>query len=461
MDKPLFWHQGLFLQPQHLQLTSRYCEALNLPFKKYMQSHFWGVGSWQVQTTALGNNSFQLTEGQFLFPDTTYAVIGKNALVLPRSFATAWEDGSEAFGVYLGLRKFNPSGSNVTVIEDESQLTEVGTRWVTSHAVDQVPDLHQSGPAADVQKLQYVLKIFWETEKDRLGDYDLIPLARLEKEQDQIRLSGRFIPPCLTIQSDGTLLKIVKEIRDQIGSRSRQLEAYKRDRGLHSAEFGARDMVYLLALRSLNRYAPLLAHLISAQPGHPCSVYGLLRQLIGELTTFSAEISYSGEDQSGSMLLFEYDHTQLGECFLAAQAVITRLLDQITAGPEYILPLLFDGTYFAAELPPTIFEGNNRFFIVMETDADPKRVLPAMENIAKLGCRESLPILIARSLSGVGLTHLSEVPQELPRRANALYFQVDHHGDQWAQIQKGKNVALYWDAAPEDLKVELMAVGRS
>jgi type VI secretion system protein ImpJ len=69
--------------------------------------------------------------------------------------------------------------------------------------------------------------------------------------------------------------------------------------------------------------------------------------------------------------------------------------------------------------------------------------------------------LIARSLSGVGLNHLSEVPQELPRRAGALYFQIDHHSDQWAQVQNVKNLALYWDAAPEDLKIELMVVGRS
>jgi type VI secretion system protein ImpJ len=359
------------------------------------------------------------------------------------------------------VRKFNPAGSNVTVVDDVNNLADVATRWVTSHITDQVPDLHQGGPTADVQRLQYALKIFWETEMDQLGDYDLIPLARLEKDQDRIRLSHRYIPPCLTIHSDGTLLKVIKEIRDQIGSRSRQLEAYKRDRGMHSAQFGARDMVYLLALRSLNRYAPVLAHMTKAQPGHPCTVYGLLSQLIGELSTFSEEISCNGEDQSGAMLLSEYDHTQLGDCFLAAQAVILRLLDQITAGPDYILPLYFDGTYFAAELPPTLFEGRNRFYIVMATDADPQHVLPAMENIAKLGCRESLPLLIARSLSGAGLTHLSEVPQELPRRADALYFQIDHHGDQWAQIQKEKNVALYWDAAPDDLKVELMAVGRS
>lgn len=461
MDKPLFWHQGLFLQPQHLQLTSRYCEALNLPLKEYLQPHFWGVGGWQVQATALDNHSFHLTEGKFLFPDMTYAVIGENAMVMPRSFDSAWEQGSETFGVYLGVRKFNGFGSNVTVINDEHDLADVTTRWVTTHTTDPIPDLHQDGPAANVKKLQLVLKLYWEPEKDRLGDYELIPLARLEKDQDRITLSTQDIPPCLTIAADETLLKIVKEIRDQIGSRSRQLEAYKRDRGLHSAAFGTRDMVYLLALRSLNRYAPLLAHMTAAEPGHPCTVYGLLRQLIGELSTFSAEISCSGEDSDGAMLLPEYNHTRLGSCFGAAQAVVTRLLDRITAGPEYILPLLFDGTYFAAELPPTIFHRQNRFFMVMETESDPQQVISAMQNIAKLGCRESLPILIARSLSGIGLTHLAQVPQELPRRAHAIYFQIDHHSDQWGRVQKGNNIALYWDAAPQDVTVELMTVARS
>jgi type VI secretion system protein ImpJ len=38
---------------------------------------------------------------------------------------------------------------------------------------------------------------------------------------------------------------------------------------------------------------------------------------------------------------------------------------------------------------------------------------------------------------------------------------VNHHSDQWALVQKGNNIALYWDSAPEDLEVELMVAGRS
>jgi type VI secretion system protein ImpJ len=88
-------------------------------------------------------------------------------------------------------------------------------------------------------------------------------------------------------------------------------------------------------------------------------------------------------------------------------------------------------------------------------------VLQSQETVAKLGSRESLPILIARALPGVRLEHLPVPPQELPRRAHAIYFQIDHHTEQWAQVEKGNNLALYWDTAPEDLKAELMIVGRS
>lgn len=461
MERALFWHQGLFLQPQHLQLSSRYQETLNLPLKHFLQPCFWGVGHYRVQAAALDNRSFQLAEGKFLFPDMTYVEIPGNGVVMPRSFEADWESGSQQFGVYLGLRKWNPGGNNVTIVNDVADVTDVLTRWATSAAADAVPDLHRDGPAAEVQRLTCVLKVFWETEKDRLGDYDLIPIGRLERDQDRVRLSDAYVPPCLSIDADKTLYNTITEIRDQIGARARQLEAYKRDRGLHSAEFGARDMVYLLALRSLNRYAALLEHCTAARHGHPWQIYGLLRQLVGELSTFTADISYTGQSNAGEQMLPGYDHQQLGPCFAAALALITLLLDQITAGPEFVLPMRFDGTYFGTELPANMFEGRNRFYLVVETEADPQGVLSALTGIAKLGCRESLPILIARSLSGIGLMHLASPPSELPRRGRALYFQIDHHDDQWPQVQKVKNLALYWDTAPDDLSVELMVVGRS
>jgi len=461
MARPLFWHQGLFLQPQHFQMQDQYTQTLLKPSHKYLTPCFWGIGAMEIQKAALGNRSFNLLSGQFLFKDLTYAVLSKNALVQARSFDDAWEEGGKTFDVYLGLKKWNPGGQNVTVLGDLNDLSQVNTRFVTTTSADKVKDLHESGPEAQVRCLHYVLKIFWQTEKERLGDYELLPIARLEHDGDDILLSRNFVPPCLILSAYEPLLKIVNNIRDQVASRSRQLESYKRERGVHTAEFGARDMIYLLALRSLNRYVPLLIHQTEAGEVHPWAVYGVLRQLVGELSTFSEQVSVTGEMENSENLLGAYDHLRLGECFSGVQALITGLLDDITAGPEYMLQLIFDGTYYTTDLPPAIFEGRNSFYLLFETMEDPQLLIDALKSIAKLSSRESLPILIARSLSGIELEYLQAPPQELPRRAQTLYFKLNHHGEQWAQVQKGKNLALYWDTAPEDLKVELMAVGRT
>ena len=461
MERAFFWHQGLFLQPQHFQLQDRYFQSLTTPFHNYLQPHFWGVGSLQLREAALGNLTVDLVRGEFLFPDGTFVVLPDNGLLDGRSFSEDWVEGGKPLEVLLGLRKWNPAGENVTVLSSLERIGEVATRFVTTTEPEDAPDMHQGGPPAQVKRLYHVLRLFWASEEEELGDYELIPLLRLERSGEEIRHSPRFFPPCLTIDASAPLQRLIVEIRDQLASRAHQLEAYKRDRGIHTAEFGARDMVYLLALRSLNRYVPLLFHLTGSRPVHPWMVYGLLRQIIGELSAFSESVNCMGEQDEGDSLVPPYNHRRLWRCFSAVQSVLVRLLDEITAGPDYMLQLLFDGTYFAAELAPAMFEGRNRFYLVVETGADDPQLVTSFTTLAKVGSRESLPLLIARALPGIALTPLEQPPQELPRRAGAFYFRIDHHHEQWQQVQRYHNLAIFWDTAPEDLKVELMVVGRS
>jgi type VI secretion system protein ImpJ len=460
IQRPLFWHQGLFLQPQHFQLLDLSFRSLLTPFHNYIVPHFWGTMDVEIQKAALGTRTFSLLKGDFLFPDGTYIVLPGNALINARSFDEAWVEGGKPFTVFIGMKKFNAASENVTVLEELESVAEITTRFVASADAEEVKDLHANGPSGQVKSLYHVLRIFYETEKDQLGDYVLLPVAQLERAGEEIVLSQGFIPPCMSISSSGILMKIIKEIRDQISTRGRQLEEYKSQRGIQTAEFGSRDMVYMLALRSLNRYIPILFQFTETLQIHPWVVYGVLRQLIGELSSFSENINVIGEAKDGSRSLPLYNHRNIHECFFSAQSLISQLLDEITAGPDYVIRLTYDGTYYAAELKPAIFEGRNRYYIVLKAEEDPKAILQSISTAAKLSSREQLPLLIARALPGIGLEHLTVPPQELPRRANSIYFAVDHHSDQWALVSRGHNIALYWDNALEDMEVELMVVSR-
>src|SRR5512136_1966840 len=139
---PIFWHQGLFLQPHHFQLFDRSVQMLFGPFHDYLAPHFWGVGEMEIQETSLGTGSFHLAKGDFLFPDGTYAAFPGNALVEPRHFDDAWVAGGKPFTIYPGLRKWNNLGENVTVVESLEDVSAVTTRFASPADAEEWQDIH-------------------------------------------------------------------------------------------------------------------------------------------------------------------------------------------------------------------------------------------------------------------------------------------------------------------------------
>lgn len=458
---PILWYQGMFLQPQHFQLAERCTHSLLIPYQKYLVPHFWGVCRGGARTSSVGLCSLELTSGTFLFPDGTYVQLPGNAVAESRMLPEGTVVKGAPATAYVGLKKWQEQAENVSTTQKADVAGSVTTRYVAAADGTSCPDLHTGGPAAEVRQLNHVLKIFWESELELLGDYLLIPLVRLEIRNEEIEISRDFIPPCLSIAASSLLFDLVREIRDQLALRCRRLESGKRQRGIQSAEFGSKDLVYLFALRTLSRYLAQLDHFIQAGDIHPWHVYGVLAQLVAELSCFSETVSFSGDSMAdGTVCLPEYRHLDLGGCFSQAHDLILKLLDQVTAGPEYALKLSYDGTYFCSDLKPAHFQGRNRFYLVVRTDAEPAAVLGSLTSLAKLAPRERLPLLIAQALPGISLEHLPAPPRELPRRASSLYFGVDSRCDQWELVQKWNNIALFWDQAPDDLEAELMIVTR-
>ncbi len=279
---PVFWHQGMFLQPQHFQLAERSAELLFTPCHQWSTPHLWGICRGEFELAASGMRSLSVTTGEFLFPDGTYLKFPGNAVIEPRLLPETIEASGGALTAYLGVRKWQEQGENVTIVAQGEPLGRVASRFVTGEVGTSRPDLYGAGPAAEVRQLSHLVRIFWEDELDLLGDYLLIPFARLELRDETVELSRDFIPPSVSIASSQPLLALVREIRDLLSARCRALEAGKKQRGVQDAEFGSKDLVYLLALRTMNRHLAQLDHLMGGAV-HPWQVYGALTQLAAEL----------------------------------------------------------------------------------------------------------------------------------------------------------------------------------
>jgi type VI secretion system protein ImpJ len=454
--KPIFWHQGLFLQPQHFQLTDAHTTGMTRPVLDTVLPFGWGVQTIDIQTTALGRGSVQVNSLSMVLQDGSFVQFPGNAVIRPRSFEKDWTYRDKPLTIYAGLRRFRDQGKNVTTVPNLD--SEGDTRFLSLADPEEVQDLYGEGPPASVKTLYFNVRLFWDSEIDNLEHYNLVPVAQVLWEGGVIKPSPSFIPPSLSLSTSRNLSSLVQEIRNECASRSRQLEEFKTPRDQKTEGMDAGYMIYILALRTLNRYVPLLYHYAESDPVHPWLLYGTLRQMVGEVSTFSDRVNFLGEtDQSGEPLP-PYDHEDIWGCLTKAQTVLFTLLNNLTVGPDLIIRLEKIDESFNGTLSQSFFSPRTRYYLVVKTEGDPERESSSFMDNAKIGPPSIISSLIRRALPGVELTAMSGPPQGLPRRLNAQYFRIEPHDPVWDAIRQEEAIQVHWPGAPEGSMIDLIGV---
>ena len=250
-------------------------------------------------------------------------------------------------------------------------------------------------------------------------------------------------------------MKILKNLRENIISRCRVFESYKFSQGL-SSDFDAHFIPHLLVLSALNRALPNLNHIIEVKGFHPQAAYGILRQIVGDLSTFTDRINALGQLKDGTLLLPEYDHVQIYNCFNEAQILLGELLRGISIGGETIFSMNRENDYFTIKLPAEEFRDSYMYFLVLKTKAKSEQIINDMHNIIKLGNPKNIDNMIARALPGVPVKHRLVPPPGMPKRSGSYYFRINSKHHLWEEIKQSGDISLFWDNAPEDTSIEIV-----
>jgi type VI secretion system protein ImpJ len=462
-DKPIYWHQGLFLQPQHFQIMNRQVSQALFPIFSRAIPFFWGLASGRVNETALTVGRLEIEQAEILFPSNARMItIPGNAVCAGRQIPTDSIPVDGDMLVYLGLRSLKPGEPNVTVAESAEQMAASPTRLAVAVEPENVPDVYGNGPPAQIRRMSYVLRLVFDFEREQAGNLDLIPVARLIREGDKIALDQSFVPPCLTMTGSPALASLLKELRDRVLGKARQLEGYKNlsGQGGASADF----TLLIMALRTLSRFAARLDHAVEAPCLSPWLGYGMLRELVAELSVFSLDVSALGENWQDEQLVPEYAHTDLGRCFRSTRDVIIRLLDGISAGPRFVTRFDFRDPYWTAEIPQQILAETKtagEFWLVLHSEsADPKTLRESAAHMLKLSSTSGMGSLLVRALPGIPLAASEGPPAGLPRRHGAFYFRIGRESPLWMEVEKSGSVSLHWTEAPGDLDAQLAVLTR-
>ena len=451
--RPPYWHEGMFLRPQHFQCQDRYHESLTHSLFAQSNPNYWGVNTLEVSNTGLDAAQFEIERMDVVFPDGARVVVPGNGMVGSRSFESSLPPGSAPLPVYLGLKVLKESESNVL----EDGATETGTaRFSVKDREGDTFDLFAEQRPQTIQYLYYQTRLFFGSEIDNSADHQVLKIAEVVPRDKGFSLSAQYTPPSASLGADKNLLGLVKSVRDQVTAKGRELAALKRERTVQTYEVGSRDALYLFFSLALNSYIPLLHH-VCETPGaaHPWQVYGLLREITGMLSSFSGTVGPLGAINDEDPLP-AYDHSDLWTCFQAAAGRIETLLGELIAGSGYSVKLIWDGEYYSADLDERVFAGNNEFYLTIITTVPLNELLPVMKDTAKICSSTGMPNLISRALFGVPPEHLPSPPHQLPRKPNAVYFKLDKGSNIWPRLEKDKNIAIWFETKlDEAMDIEL------
>lgn len=456
-SQPIFWHHGMFLQPQHFQQSEQYInEQLNV-LKKNSAPWLWGFSNLEISSSALKSKRIELSSAECLLEDGTYIKLGENAFVSERSVEGIDIDPESPSTVYLALKKHSVFNSNITKIADISEASDIKTRYFTYIDATEVSDRYIQGDTAQAHQITFKLEIVLESEKETFSEYHLLPIAKIALDGENLIYSADYIPPCINIQGSPKLSKQLIELKDELAGRAIQL---KTGLAMLGSNIDSNAMRYRMSLQALSRYVPRLAHEVSTNQVQPWSIYGGLRELTGELSTLSSDMNLLGETSQGDKLIPNYTHLNIGECFSSVRGIINRLLNEISVGPQFLVEMLRDGQSFMADIPKDFFAEKADFYLILNSEQDWNDFNTSLFTTAKLASKNTINVLIERSLPGIGLIHSPNTPAGLPKKEHANYVRIDIHDDEWQSIEQNQSLVMHWHDAPDDLKVELVILKR-
>ncbi|MDO5483589.1 MAG: type VI secretion system baseplate subunit TssK [Desulfovibrionaceae bacterium] len=449
-EGPIFWHQGLFLQPQHFQRTDMRTEELLASLAGLARPWLWGVRTLRFDEGALMAGTVSVTEARLLFPGMGVELtLPGNAVCAARPLPESINVG-DSVDVWLGLRVLKSGEPNVSVCVDAAALAQASTRLGLVEGQPAVEDLYQKGPTATLRHLSYVLKLVFGPEKDDTRDMTLMRVARLKRMSDGLRLEAEYAPPCLCLEESARLMEIFRDVRDRVLGKTRELDSYKRL--ARRARMGELTTLFLI-LRSLARFAARLESMVAMPVAPPWEAHLVLRELLAELSVFSTQVNALGEDAQGQSTLLPYVHDDAAPAFAALRDAIARLLDGLSTGPRYMVRFEPNPPFYEARLSPHLFdkaEGSEYWVSLHSESTDLHSHTESLRRI-KISADSEMPVLLARALPGLAFSIEEYPPMGLAGKTGAAYLRLHPESPLWAKVQEQGILALAWEEAPGDL----------
>ena len=433
MSTHVHWHEGLFLQPHHLQVMQRGLLEHTRAERRLAWPFPYGVIECSPMRDQLENGLIAFEKLRVVMRSGIEINYPENAELPVFPIHEELARSAGAFNIFLGVPEWRASGANAFL---PGQATDSRAKILYGLKEIQPPDENTGENAKPLLVRNVNARLMFEKEPDM----EALPLLRIQRAadraKDQPRLDPSFVPPCLVLSASPTLQRLATELAAKVES-SRNDLAKQLARGGFSAEA---KMAKTLKLRTLAHFAGSLPAMVASSAVAPFEVYLVLRELLGEL----AAIKLSVDDFNSA----PYDHTNPLPGFEDLDHKIRRLIPD-DEGKFIQVPFNKNAS------------GNPQATLTDEHLIRPRdyflgiRTRRSRTELATYLMQRSRFQVLPGSLEGFAIDGVAlreeDVPGELPGDGGPYFRLLMKEYDNWDTFKADKAVVLHWKNSEFDL----------
>ncbi|MCG2577531.1 type VI secretion system baseplate subunit TssK [Dechloromonas sp. XY25] len=440
----ILWGEGLFLRPQHFQHQDSHTENQIKRALLTANPYAWGVRDIDLDIDSLKNGILRFNRISAVFPNGDFFIAPDiDQLPAPLALGSAVsDDGTTDF--YLALNYINAHGGNCANTQSESGQARylVVPRDTT--------DLYTDAAEADIATLSQIS--YLKSENDNRDQFLTMPIVRIRRtSSNSFEADPAFMPPSLSLRSAPNVFMMLRRQIDALLAKVEALYGFHREPNKNVIEFRSGDIASFWLLHTASSACATLTHLFRNPDTSPERLFQELLRLAGGLMTFSK--GYTLNDLPG------YDHLQPGPGFWRLDQILRDLLDTVISTRYFAISLSQPKpSFYAGHLDSDKIDSETAFYLSVTAAHPQSEIIESIPLRIKLGAPDDVEKLVLSAMSGVRLTHASQVPGAIPVRPGACYFALDAHGPLYERMLKAQSVMIYAPESYRDLAIELIAV---
>lgn len=454
MKKIIHWNEGLFLQPQHLQVFQRQVLSALSVERNIQQAFAYGVLDLRICDDSLANKRILFERLSAIMPSGTYVQLEENLTLDPIDIRERFSKKNESFNVYLGIPTFNPERAN-TLIGKGSQ--DAAKKYLYHVYEQNIVDENSGESEKAIEFLSINGRIL--IEGDNFDGFEAIPLFRIMQgvgeNLGQPRLAPDFCGPCTTVKAVPALHRMLTQLKEQISASRKDLFRKYRSQGFNREQVQSSHLDLMLRTSSLADSDAILSEMVASGVVHPLDVYVELKRLYGRLISLNPENLTDSADVDPLSAIEDYDHESPFVALKVLSKKIREILGDVVI-PDY-LEVVFERKeeHYLGIFEDRHFTQSDHFFLGIESKSmQPQEVYELVEDIDVF---KFVPASMQKKvLRGVRLKQETHVPHVLPRKSYMYYFRIipGGQGSAWNKIEKEKEAVIEWNGfSSSDFKI--------